>query len=195
MSYDRNMKLLFSSHNKKRHEAMALLVDKFFAGETSLQEERMLYVYFSGPDVSDALKQYAPMFADFAAIALPQDEASAPDDIAPRTRMSLFIRQWRAAVAAVAVVLGLGGAAFGVYNYRQSQLLACTFEGSYVIENGTRNTNLRSIMPKLQAALQHADAIERTADASQMIDDAEQRALDCISDAAERQRIEQLMNE
>ena len=48
-------------------EAIKILVDKYFEGETSLQEEGQLAEYFNGDDVSADLKQYQPLFQFFKA--------------------------------------------------------------------------------------------------------------------------------
>jgi hypothetical protein len=42
------------------------LLDKYFAGETSLSEEKQLKNYFSGNDIAPDLKEYAPLFQYFS---------------------------------------------------------------------------------------------------------------------------------
>ncbi len=48
-------------------EAIKILIDKYFEGETSLQEEVQLAEYFNGEDVVAELKQYQPLFQFFKA--------------------------------------------------------------------------------------------------------------------------------
>lgn len=48
------------------------LIDKYFAGETSLAEEQQLRDYFSGENVHPDLKEYAPLFQYFNAAASKQ---------------------------------------------------------------------------------------------------------------------------
>lgn len=48
-------------------EAIKILVDKYFEGETSLQEEAQLAEYFNGDEVVPELKQYQPLFKFFKA--------------------------------------------------------------------------------------------------------------------------------
>lgn len=43
-------------------EEIKILLDKYFEGETSLQEEALLNEYFNGNDVDTGLKQYQPLF-------------------------------------------------------------------------------------------------------------------------------------
>jgi len=38
------------------------LIKKYWAGETSLAEEKALKAYFNNPNISEDLKEYAPMF-------------------------------------------------------------------------------------------------------------------------------------
>lgn len=42
------------------------LLDKYFAGETSLSEEQQLKNYFSGSDIAPDLKEYTPLFQYFS---------------------------------------------------------------------------------------------------------------------------------
>lgn len=44
------------------------LVKRFMEGETTLEEERRLYAYFSGENVTEELKPYRDMFLGFAAV-------------------------------------------------------------------------------------------------------------------------------
>ena len=48
-------------------EAIKILLDKYFEGETSLQEEAQLAEYFNGDEVMPELKQYQPLFQFFKA--------------------------------------------------------------------------------------------------------------------------------
>ena len=47
------------------------LVDRFFDGETTIEEERQLYRYFNGEDVSEELNPLQCFFKDMAAVELP----------------------------------------------------------------------------------------------------------------------------
>ncbi len=54
------------------------LLDKYFAGETSLFEENQLKNYFSGNDIAPELKEYTPLFQYFNHAA--QEQLSADFD-------------------------------------------------------------------------------------------------------------------
>ncbi|THH39371.1 hypothetical protein [Neolewinella litorea] len=57
-----------------KHQRITELLDRYFAGETTLEEERALKKYFRGSHVAEDLKVYAPLFAYWdreASIAAP----------------------------------------------------------------------------------------------------------------------------
>lgn len=47
-------------------ENIEKLLNNYFAGSTTLQEEKELKKYFSGKNIDDKYKKYAPLFAAFA---------------------------------------------------------------------------------------------------------------------------------
>lgn len=49
-------------------KTMKDLVKRFMEGETTLDEERRLYAYFSGNNVAEELKPYRDMFLGFASV-------------------------------------------------------------------------------------------------------------------------------
>lgn len=75
------------------------ILEKYFNGETSLQEEEVLRKYFSGKDVADEHQIYAPMFAFFS-----QERNTAPTEsdttklINKRKKLPYFL--WIGGVAA-----------------------------------------------------------------------------------------------
>ena len=97
------------------YKVMEQLLDKYFDGETSLQEESRLREYFRRADVPEALQPYQPLFrhlqqershelgAGFDEKLLRQMEAAQP---AAKVRR-LSARAWALRIAA-ALVIGLG---------------------------------------------------------------------------------------
>jgi hypothetical protein len=77
------------------------IIDRFFDGETSLDEERLLYEYFAGTDIPDDLLPLKPMFLDLQAIA------PTPVTMARPTAVRPLRRQWTAVAATVTAVIGL----------------------------------------------------------------------------------------
>jgi len=85
---------------QKIHE----LLQRYFDGATSLDEERRLQRYFSGGDISDSLKVYLPMFTFFTeerAVEPPKPKA------VTRIRLSLSILTGIAASIAILFLVGV----------------------------------------------------------------------------------------
>ena len=115
------------------------LLDEFLDGTTSIAQERMLYSYFrSTADIPDDLRRYGLMMG-WLEEGMPQPAAKAARR--PIGRMIAFGASV-AAMLAVVVTLAVG------YSGRSSEQYAL-YEGSYVVTDGHRETDLRSIMPKL----------------------------------------------
>ena len=88
-------------NEQKIHE----LLQRYFDGATSLDEERELQRYFAGEHISDTLKAYRPMFAFFAeerAIAPPKPKA-----VIRNLRLNLSIITGIAASIAILFLVGL----------------------------------------------------------------------------------------
>ena len=109
------------------------LIKRFIDGATSNAEEQTLYDYFRG-DVADDLKVYQEMFQWYA-------------DGMPEQRRSH--RMWkRLAVAAALVGVLAGGVAY--YEQQRMDDLLLRYEGSYIVRNGEKITDLKRILPELQ---------------------------------------------
>lgn len=54
-----------------------MLMDRFFDGATSIDEERRLYAFFASDDVPAELEEYCEMFRDFALLVPPATPAAA----------------------------------------------------------------------------------------------------------------------
>jgi hypothetical protein len=83
-------------------ENIQLLLEKYFAGESSLDEEKQLKQYFNQADVADELKRYKPLFQFF------KEEKTvemARPIVLPYAIPHLKSRQWYWKVAAAAIAL------------------------------------------------------------------------------------------
>ena len=81
------------------------LLQRYFDGATSLDEERELQRFFSGGNIPDALKAYQPLFAYFAEERAVDPPARKP--AARRIRLNLSIITGIAASIAILFVVGL----------------------------------------------------------------------------------------
>ncbi|MBQ9667669.1 MAG: hypothetical protein IJV45_02825 [Prevotella sp.] len=135
------------------------LIERFLDGDTSNAEEQMLYDYFAGGDVAKSLRKYREMFRWYA------------DGMPERARSR---RLWpRLAVAASLVAVIACGAVY--YENRKEAEQMARFEGSYIVRDGKKITDLRKIMPELKQALSEAEQrqlrIERLLNGEQQGDD------------------------
>lgn len=88
-----------------KDEKIKQLVDRFMAGETSLDEERALYRYFSADNVAEELVPLREYFCSLASLS--QDEAIAQP---PKFKLLHLVTRPKfiAAAASIALFLALG---------------------------------------------------------------------------------------
>lgn len=145
---------------------MKQLIEKFFAGETSNEEERRLFEAFApGRKVDPELEPYREMFAWYDSLSADRDavvdaEADETPVMLPapgrwRRRMA-----WISSAAAVAMIATV---AVTYISRRQADIdrAMAQYAGSYVIENGVKNTDIAQILPRLEDAEALVDAQQR----------------------------------
>ena len=129
-------------------------IRRFMEGETTNEEEQAIYRYFRTQRVPAHLKSYQAMFTWY--------EQGMPQEPAPKKRsFRLAVQVWRAGLVAM-LVLGIGLSWFLLKENSpaKSDEWAC-YEGSYVVKNGKRNTNIEEIMPQILATLKQTEEMER----------------------------------
>ena len=126
----------------------------FMEGETTNEEEQAIYRYFRTQRVPAHLKSYQAMFAWY--------EQGMPQEPAQKKRSyRLAVQAWRAGLVAMLVLgIGLGWFLLKDGSTAKSDEWAC-YEGSYVVKNGKRNTNIEEIMPQILATLKQTEEMER----------------------------------
>jgi len=97
------------------HKSISEILNKYWAGETDLQEESALKKYFTGVDVHHSLKQYRPLFAYYLAEVedKPLDSIDAAvlqhiqyKAVPAKTKVFSFSKAWKLA-ATVLILLGV----------------------------------------------------------------------------------------
>ena len=163
------------------------LLDRYFDGTTSIDEEHTLYRFFQQDNVPESLHVYQQMFRDMAA-ALPSSATEKPSRGKRRT-LALRI------AAGVAATVAIGFFAVAFHNARKEHLAAAVYEGSYMIVNGQRIDDYSQIKKAIHTTLNEATSIERDVEQMQTVDEAEREVLQSIDEPEERRDIEQLLNE
>lgn len=170
----------------KDYNDIKLLVNRFFEGETSLEEEKKLYAFFSShTQLPEELESYRDMFAGFNAISFDTDTVAAP----------VHHHRLRYMLSGIAATLLLCIGIFVAIDIHKDAVLSNNYGGSYMIVNGERIEDLSLIKPEIEKALSQAEDIEQHVDQHSAIQAAEKNVLDNITDPKEKARIQQLLNE
>lgn len=127
------------------------LIGRFLEGRTSNAEEQLLYDYFSEENVAPELAQYREMFRWYAA-GMPEHK----DKSIVLPHLTKTTRRWLAAAASLLLLIGIG---FGYRSYQKQQSEYAIYEGSYIIRDGKKITDLRQILPILKATEQEVSEI------------------------------------
>ena len=113
------------------------LIEQFLNGETTNAEEQTLYDYFASDDVAESLRQYQEMFRWYA------------DGMPAISRYKrTYVRTILAIAASLLLLVGVG---LGYWHYLQQQEEYAVYEGSYIVRDGKKITDIRKILPELKA--------------------------------------------
>lgn len=145
-------------------------IDRFLAGETSCAEEKMIYDFFRRGQLDDDLKGYREMFMWYDSLA-PQAEvpAAAASETAPAKApkvrlLKLRPWQWISVAAMLAVLFSIGFIFHTPSTSVPEEYLA--YEGSYIIRDGKKITDLRVVVPEILRTEQLVDERLNALDAS-----------------------------
>lgn len=144
----------------EEYKSIEYLLDRFFEGQTSNEEERALYDFFARPDIPAHLERYREVFGYFeSGIAL--DFSETPELRLPVKESSNKRKiGWAIAVCVAASLL-----LFLVNQlFMGTEEVINPYEGSYIVRNGYVVTDLDRIQPEIEAIYQAAEAAEKAAD-------------------------------
>jgi len=94
------------------------ILDAYFEGNTSLEEEKMLQDYFNNETVADDLVQYKPIFAGLKAA---RSERSSRTFKLPENKPKTIKTWWYSAAAILVVAFGVGSFYFSQPHYTQEE--------------------------------------------------------------------------
>jgi hypothetical protein len=152
---------------EKENKYIESLLERFFEGQTSNEEERQLYRFFEQETIPDELAQYKPVIKYFeSGLADELDvNKTQPTGIKKVHPAGLAKKQWLVWGSVAASALLVLFTSIYVFDRIES---ADPYAGSYIIRNGVRITDLNLIKPELEAAIQKSLLIEQ--DAEQFIE-------------------------
>jgi hypothetical protein len=161
---------------KENMKDMEMLFARFIAGETSNEEERQLYLLFRRDDLPDELARYRQAVGYFE-----NGLTECPQGKKTSGRIRKLWLAWGSVAASFLLLL-----ASSVY-FLTAKEHTDPFEGSYIIRNGVRITDLSLIRPELEAAIQKSLLLEQ--EAERLIE-----RLSEIDDTRERQIMRQMQD-
>lgn len=121
------------------------ILEKYFEGETSLDEERLLKSYFQGQNIAPEHLIYAPIFQH-----LSNEQSEATEQLKPKERKRLPL--WLSAAACAAILIGIFLVAIPQWNAGNA---------SFVYVDGKKYKNIDEINTQ---ALNSLMAIEEETD-------------------------------
>lgn len=126
------------------------LIERFFDGMTSKEEEQELYLFFSGKEVPPHLEAYQSVFRYFESGIAEElrTEKEKQNDITKQPSK----RRWLIWAGVAAVVLFLLTIRSLFHNTSDFD----PWEGSYIVRNGERITDIDLIRPELEATVRIA---------------------------------------
>ncbi|WP_288207156.1 hypothetical protein [uncultured Parabacteroides sp.] len=135
----------------EKQEHIEYLLERFFDGQTSNAEEQELYSFFASPDVPEALRSYQAVFGYFETGI--KNELNKPVTGSGHFSRKPLAKKWLWTAACVAASL----LAFLAYFRGNNRLDPFNpYEGSYIVRNGVRITDMDKILPELEYTLREA---------------------------------------
>jgi len=129
---------------KKRNGYIKDLLDRFFEGQTTNKEERELYLFFNQADIPEEFVQYKQVIQYFESGFA--EELGLPLQMTHPSKKKWIV--WGSIAASFLIIL------FTSLYFLTNRESIDPFEGSYIIRNGVRITDLDLIKPELEATIQ-----------------------------------------
>lgn len=141
----------------KNDDDLRLLIERFLDGDTTLAEEKALREFFtSSRELPADLSPYREMFGWYAAIDKSENALPSPE-LKPAPRRRRLMASLKKATWAAAVVTLFIGAGKSFLSYREQMNEYALYEGSYVIRDGKKITDLRLIIDEVKEADRYAN--------------------------------------
>ena len=138
-------------------EYIGKLLDKYMDGTSTIDEEAILSEYFRGKDIPQEWEDYRQLFQEIENMR-PQPEAIKRGMSSPY--------KWITIAASLLILVSVG---FGVRQYQNQQEQYAIYEGSYIIRDGKKITDIKQILPELEATEREVSEILKQQDNNQDI--------------------------
>ncbi len=179
-----------------------LLAERFFDGDTTVEEERTLYAFYSSHAALPAdMEQYRPLITDLGGMDFGEtdlgdtdfgetdlgetdlgDEKPAHPAQGIRHKLLVTLSGIAASLLVCITVYSL------LQNHHERQQFAATYEGSYVIQDGKRIDDLSLIKTDIEHAISQAESMETHMEEQNAAVDAAEE--DILKHASPEQRAE-----
>lgn len=164
---------------------ISLWVEKFLDGETSCAEERELYRYFAQKHLPAEAEPYREMFKWYSSLLAGEaaeslDGAAHESDTKGNSKVRILrLRPWQwVSVAASIVLLFALGAIFRPSTAALSDEYMA-YQGSYIIRDGKKITDLSIVVPEIQRAEQMLN--DRVSEVDRSFDEMNQAMINSVS--------------
>lgn len=142
-------------------------IERFLDSTTTCAEEQKLYEYFSKKNIAPEAEQYREMMTWYAS-------RMATPIVNHKRKRSFSIKHWIYTISIAASIALLCTLGFKIYNRQSANSEEFSiYDGSYIIRNGEKITDLDLIMPELIEAEQFIDEYKYSSTSiEEMISDA-----------------------
>lgn len=148
----------------KKHPEISALVALFLDGATTPAQEKVIYSYFASHADAGELERYRPMFEWYASLPCAEPERKP-------SRSRRMSARLAAAAAVVAAVVATAFVWFTPAERGHDESLYAVYQGSYMVRDGKRITDISAIYSQIVSA-------EATADSLWMLTDPEYGEID-----------------
>ena len=130
---------------KQDYNEIEELIERFFEGQTSNEEERKLYAFFANENIPERLLLYRPVFEYFETGIREEESTGQKKNI--QSTSSKKIRIWISIAASLLILIS-----FGIYHFTREKEFN-PYEGSYIIRNGVKITDPKIVNPEIEKTL------------------------------------------
>ena len=174
-----------------------LLAERFFDGDTTVEEERTLYAFYSSHAALPAdMEQYRPLITDLGSMDFGETDLGGMDfgDEKPAHPAQGIRHKLLVTLSGIAASLLVCITVYSLLqNHHERQQFAATYEGSYVIQDGKRIDDLSLIKTDIEHAISQAESMETHMEEQNAAVDAAEEDILKHASPEQRAQLEEMM--